>query len=179
MIKKELRSRRTILAVMTGVLVTVLLVFATPQVAYEKGYGEPKFPVIPSVKTGEADEISGDSARLNGTLRDTGTDSNVAVLFEWGLKTPCEFQTGPRLMTSAGTFSATITDLEPSTTYYFRVKAVGDGVGLGDYETFKTTPLETPSADKPENIVSNTLRTIRFHLTGENPPPTRKVLQVT
>ncbi len=148
MIRKELRSRRTILAVLTGVLVTVLLVLATPQVAYEKGYGEPKFPVIPSVKTGEADEISGDSARLNGTLRDTGTDSNIAVLFEWGLDTPCDYQTAPQLMTTTSTFSATITDLEPSTSYHFRVKAVGDGVGLGDYKTFKTTPLETPSADK-------------------------------
>ncbi|GAI59271.1 unnamed protein product, partial [marine sediment metagenome] len=79
-------------------------------------------------------------------------------------------------VSQTGVFSATISGLSPSTTYHFRVKAVGDGPDVyGDDITFATRAKRAP-APPTYDVDTNLLgieASFRISKTGEilNSPP--------
>jgi len=98
------------------------------------------------------------SATLNGELIDLGTASSVVVSFEYGTSSGnYTDETSPQTMTATGTFSATLSNLDPESTYYFRAKAAGDGTSYGDEMNFTTGAGVAPSVatDAAINITHN------------------------
>jgi len=95
-------------------------------------------PGAPQVTTNPADNITTNSAVLNGTLGDLGTAAQVTVFFEWGMDVSYGNQTPPEMMTSPGIFSSSLSGLVPDTEYHFRAVAIGDGTAYGDDVTFRT-----------------------------------------
>ena len=97
----------------------------------------------PSVPTNDANNITTNAARLNGSLTSLGSASTVNVSFEWGTS-PGSYpnESTPQVMTTTGVFSFDLSTLTPGTTYYFRAKAIGDGTSYGDEKSFiaSTTP---------------------------------------
>ena len=83
---------------------------------------------LTGVTTDEATIISGNSARLNGTVNPGGDYSTTTVLFEWGTDTGYGSETtatqSPVTGTTAQTVSADVTGLRTDATYHYRVKAV-------------------------------------------------------
>ncbi|MBA7716190.1 hypothetical protein ES703_125256 [subsurface metagenome] len=92
----------------------------------------------PLVTTGDATSVNTTSATLNGSLDSLGTDSSVAVSFEWGETTSYGNETATQTMTSTDSFTAALSGLSPNTSYHFRAVAVGDGTGYGIDRTFTT-----------------------------------------
>jgi len=95
----------------------------------------------PSVTTNDATNITSNSATLNGNLDGLGAASSVDVSFEWGTETgvyPSEITS--ETMTTTGPFSFNLPSLTPGTPYYFRAKAVGDGISYGLEKSFTTEP---------------------------------------
>jgi len=95
---------------------------------------------LPAVATGSAFVTSG-SAMLNGNLASLGSAANSAVSFEWGTTTGSyPYETLTRNMGGTGTFSATVNNLRPNTTYYYRAKADAGrfGGGFGVEKSFRT-----------------------------------------
>ncbi|MFO8010448.1 MAG: hypothetical protein R6U89_06490, partial [Dehalococcoidia bacterium] len=145
-------SGRMTLILSIAAIIAAIILFATPMISYGQGYGGPSICYPPQVATQPADDITTSSATLNGALNSLGTDSSVVVSFEWGTAMPGSNETEQQVMIATGDFSASITDLQPSTTYYFRAKAVGCAPAEpGSYESFTTasapspTPTETPT----------------------------------
>ncbi len=111
----------------------------------------------PVVTTDPATGVTYNSADLNGTLSDLGSMSLVTVSFEWatddyytthGNTYDNEVAAIVSPMSGIGTFSAGIDSLNPGTTYHFRAKAVGNGIGYGIDRDFTT-------AQPPQVWVSN------------------------
>ncbi len=95
----------------------------------------------PTVSTLNASSITSSSAKLNGELINLGGDSSCQVWFEYGETTSYGYSTGKQTKYSATTFSATITGLEPDTTYHFRVVAKNSRkISYGVDKTFHTPP---------------------------------------
>ncbi|MCK4402580.1 MAG: hypothetical protein KAV98_02270 [Dehalococcoidia bacterium] len=102
--------------------------------------------VPPSVSTKNASDVSSTGATLNGKLDFLGTASSVDVSFEWGTTSGSyPNETTAEAMSATGAFSFDLSGLDPNTSYYFRVKAVGDGTSYGAEEDF-TTGTTPPSA---------------------------------
>jgi methyl-accepting chemotaxis protein len=77
-----------------------------------------------------------------------GTTPAVNVSFELGTASGVYYdETIPMEMTSAGPFNAAIDDLLPGTTYYFRAKAAGNGIGYGGELIFNTPSPLTAEVD--------------------------------
>ncbi len=108
-------------------------------------YGEEKIfstlvPIAPTVTTENATNITSNFATLNGTLTSLGTATSANVSFQWGLSPGnYTFETTPVSMNTIGAFITNLTGLSANTTYYFRAKAVGDGVGYGNEVNFTTS----------------------------------------
>lgn len=103
----------------------------------------------PSVVTTDATEISDSQATLSGDLTDLGTGSSVSVSFQWGTNSRSYPNETPAVArTTTGTFSIDITGLNQGMTYYFRAKAVGDGVSHGRERSFKTPELVIKEASE-------------------------------
>ena len=110
--------------------------------------------VAPTVITVAASSIGSTTATLNGDLTNLGTASSVVVSFEYG-KTGIYGSAAVAIespMSGIGTFHANLTGLDPSATYYFRAKAVGDDTSYGGQDSFPTlgtttttTPTTTPT----------------------------------
>ena len=97
--------------------------------------------LAPQVATNDASNITQNSATLNGELTSLGTATSVQVSFEWGTTSGAlDHETTPEQLNEAGAFSANLTGLTPSTTYYFQAKAVGDGTAYGNEMSFTTAP---------------------------------------
>ena len=115
----------------------------------------------PAVTTDDATLITANSARLNGDLTSLGTASSVTVSVEWGvtLGGPYPNETTGQAMTRTGTFYSDLGSLSPSTTYYYRAKAVGHGTSYGEEKSFSTLP-PSPSVSTvdPSNITTNSAR---------------------
>lgn len=97
----------------------------------------------PTVVTGTVINPGSYDATLNGTLSDLGDATSVVVSFEYGLTdsygSSAVADESP--MTTTGLFSASLTGLNPGSTYHFRAKAVGEGDPVyGSDETFDTDP---------------------------------------
>ena len=105
--------------------------------------------VPPVVTTNDVTAMTANSARLNGNLDDLGTASSVSVSFEWGGTKggPYPNETAAQTANATGAFSFDLTGLAQNTTYYFRVKAVGDGTSHGNEKSFTTL---TPPPPPPE-----------------------------
>uniref|UniRef100_A0A6H1Z771 Fibronectin type-III domain-containing protein n=1 Tax=viral metagenome TaxID=1070528 RepID=A0A6H1Z771_9ZZZZ len=103
----------------------------------------------PSLSTSAASSITTSSATLNGILNSLGTALSVSVFFELGT-TEAYGNTIVVLISQTGAFNATLSGLNPATTYHFRAKAVGDGTGYGLDQSFTTaTPPPAPPAPPP------------------------------
>src|SRR5690349_1167389 len=94
-------------------------VFSSAVVA---GYSQITIPVpTPSVTTNDATGVTSNSAQLNGFLVTGGGSS--AGWFEWGTTTSLGKRTDPKVFSDGSatiTLAATISNLNPHTTYYFR-----------------------------------------------------------
>lgn len=78
-----------------------------------------------AVTTNPATNITANSAQLNGTLTEDGTDTPVQCSFEYGLTSAYGSTTTPATVTEGSSFSAVVSGLSRGTTYHFRAKAVG------------------------------------------------------
>ncbi|MDM7999348.1 MAG: fibronectin type III domain-containing protein [Dehalococcoidia bacterium] len=97
----------------------------------------------PAVATGEASGRTSVAARLNGNLVDLGTATSVSLSFVWGTKPgDYPYETMPEIKGAPGEFHFDLSGLAPGTTYYYRAKAAGHGIALGDEVPFTT--LTTP-----------------------------------
>ncbi len=94
----------------------------------------------PSVLTLEASDVSQDSAILRGSLSDLGGEASVQVSFEWGTSPALGGQTDSQTLSAPAPFEATIEELTPSTTFYYRARAAGNGTAVGETLTFQTAP---------------------------------------
>ena len=108
-------------------------------------YGPP-----PTVTTGPATSITSNSATLNGTVNPNG--ASTTVIFEYGTTTSygstATATQSPLAGTGSQNVSASLTGLNPSTTYHFRVKATNSaGAIYGDDQTFTTSapPVTAPT----------------------------------
>jgi hypothetical protein len=98
--------------------------------------------VPPEVITDEATDIKPKSAKLNGQISNLGSAKPVKGSFEWGTSPggPYDNYTSAQDFTESGAISAKLSGLSKDTTYYFRVKAIGDGTTYGEEESFTTFP---------------------------------------
>lgn len=93
----------------------------------------------PSITT-NAGAATAFSALLGASVSSMGTASSVSVSFEYGIDSSnLDKKTAGEEMDSTGSFSFRILNLNPGTTYYFRAKAVGDGITYGDIKQVRTT----------------------------------------
>ncbi len=100
----------------------------------------------PVVTTESATNITGSSARLNGTLASLGTATTANVSFQWGLSSGnYTYETTPVSMQATGSFSANLTGLTLFTNYYYRTKAIGDGISYGNEKTFGVAVASIPT----------------------------------
>lgn len=102
---------------------------------------------FPTVTTQAASSVTGTTATGNGTLVNTGGSAVTVTGVVWSSST-----TNPTLAdssaasgsTSVGTFTASITGLSGSTTYYYRAYATNAiGTGYGDTVMFTTGAAAT------------------------------------
>src|SRR5437870_3941155 len=106
----------------------------------------------PSITTNGATAVTAGSAELHGTIN---TGGNAATgWFEWGTTSSLGKRTDPQVFavgTSSVTFVASIRELEPHTTYYFRASlyqgVAGAAVINGDIKTFTTTGDAAPATN--------------------------------
>ena len=134
-------------------------------------YGDPltftTLPIIPpSVITGEPTNVGTSSVTLHGNLASLGDTTEVRVSFQWGLTTTYGDdgnQTATQIMNNTGKFSDVLSGLSPNTTYYFRAKAVGNGIDYGADVAFTTRSPDTRAqisiAEEPDDDDAATIRT--------------------
>ncbi|MBI2850849.1 MAG: S8 family serine peptidase, partial [Chloroflexi bacterium] len=114
-----------------------------------------------SVTTGNATNITSNSASLSGNLTSLGSASSANVSFDWGTTSGSLIYETAHITTNlTGSFSANITGLSANTTYYFRAKAVGDGTSYGNTANFTTLPVIPLSVvtNNATNITTNSVR---------------------
>jgi uncharacterized repeat protein (TIGR01451 family) len=111
-------------------------------------------PVKPEVVTNAATSITDQSAILNGNLDALGKTSSVQVSFKWGPTTAYGHETDAKTMTTTGSFTGNLTDLDSDRIYHYVAKAVGNGTSYGDDMTFKTA--ETPT------VITNNVTNVTF-----------------
>ncbi len=85
-----------------------------------------------------ATDVSQDAALLQGSLGGLGGELSVLVSFEWGTSPALGRETAIQILTAASAFEATLEDLAPETTYYYRAKAAGNGTAIGETLSFQT-----------------------------------------
>ncbi len=94
----------------------------------------------PDVATDSATDIESEQATLRGELLDTGGLEST-VYFRWGVDPNLETYstTINQELTTTGTFSHTLSGLDPDTTYYFQAIATNTaGTDYGDILSFTT-----------------------------------------
>lgn len=105
--------------------------------------GEEQVAIVPpTVSTLAATGITSNQATLNGEITDTGGEDATECGFDWDTNSgePYANYTTTTCPVGTGTFSSTITGLNPNTTYYFRAKAQNSaGWGYGNELSFTTS----------------------------------------
>ncbi len=88
-----------------------------------------------------ANTIPGETqATLVGEIMDDGGDPNLEVWFQYGKTSVYGYQTAHQSKYGTGLFCATVYNLEPCTTYYYRAVAKNSaGTSYGDSKSFTTT----------------------------------------
>jgi thermitase len=95
---------------------------------------------FPMVNTGSVIDITETSSILQGNLTRMGIATSVQVCFEYGT-TQSFSRTSPLItLNERGDFCISIDDLSPSSSYYFRAKAIGNGISYGIQKSFSTPP---------------------------------------
>ncbi len=111
-----------------------------------------------------------DAMTLNGTLEDLGTLTTVDVFFEWGTDTSYGNQTSAQAMTSTGTFSSELTELELDIDYHFRAIAIGcnDEYIYGEDREFRPGECTSPTVKTDAPNAGTALDTMTLNGTLEN-----------
>jgi phosphodiesterase/alkaline phosphatase D-like protein len=113
-----------------------------PACGEEKSYAT---SIPPTVTTGDATFVTATSARLDADLSSLGTKSSVTVSFLWKVIGGTYTETTGQARTSSGAISANLSGLTQGTTYYYKVKVVGDGDPVyGEEKSFTTTDGVAP-----------------------------------
>ncbi len=122
----------------------------------------------PTVATKAASSVTNNSSTLNGVLVNLGNALSASVSFEYGLTQAYGSVTDPLQVVSGNntTVTASISGLLPSTTYHFRVKAVGNGVSYGDDMTFQTGRELSEITITPADTSVPAGKSISFTATG-------------
>jgi hypothetical protein len=108
----------------------------------EESFTTSKVP--PTVETYDADNITTNSALLNGALYSLGTAPSAEISFQYGTSSGVYDHETPQVLTiNAGTFQAEINGLTSDTTYFYRAKADGGvhGIGYGTEHQFTTASM--------------------------------------
>ncbi len=106
--------------------------------------------IAPSVVTGNADDVTANSAKLRGTVNPSGADTRYH--FDYGTDSANYTSHTPWVNAGNGSsgipVSMDVNGLDPETTYYFRLVAENSG-GLtrGNDNSFETQPEDDPMAD--------------------------------
>ena len=112
--------------------------------------------VVPQVQTNSAISNQDNSAVLNGSLSNLGTDGNVSVYFQWGTDVSYGNQTTNTTQLSAGAFNQTIYNLIPNTTYHFRAIAQnGYGINYGQDVTFYSSGYNNGYINGANSVQTN------------------------
>ena len=130
-------------------------------------FGDHNLAVVPivNVDTNAATNITTTAASLNGTLNNLISGSSATVSFQWGTASGVfTAQTTPANLNATGTFSFNLSGLSPKTTYYFRVKAVGDGTVYGTEMSFTTLPIPPSVITLVANDITATTVTLNGQL---------------
>jgi hypothetical protein len=126
----------------------------------------------PLVNTSVASGLTANGAALNANLTSMGSASSVTISFEYGLTNSygSTIDGVPPILSSPGTFTASITTLNPNTLYHYRAKAVGDGTAYGSDQTFITESGDFSqwdvNSDGAINVLDIVLVGQRFNATG-------------
>jgi len=122
---------------------------ATTNGSLDYGGGERQFTTLaevisPTVTTGDATDITSDSAILHGAVESMGPASELYVSIEMGSTSGGPYDlifTGPGTFQSPGSFSVDASGLTPETTYYYRAAgtSISAYVPPGEEKSFKTT----------------------------------------
>jgi hypothetical protein len=120
--------------------------------------GADEFPVPPTVTTGPAGAVAGDSATLSGSV--IANAMATSYHFEWGPTTAygnTTPSTGVGNGLTAAAATATLGGLSPGTTYHYRIVATNaGGVAKGADQTFTTVGAPTtPPATAPSTPPSS------------------------
>jgi phosphodiesterase/alkaline phosphatase D-like protein len=99
----------------------------------------------PTVTTSSATSLTPTSARLNANLVSLGTKSSVTVSCLWKVSGGTYTETTGQAKNAAGAVFADLSGLTQGTTYYYKVKVVGDGDPVyGEEKSFTTTDGAPP-----------------------------------
>ncbi len=120
----------------------------------------------PTATTNAATVVTPSSAVLNGSLT-LGDYSSANISFMWGTTSDTLSETPFQLKNQPGVFSADLTGLLPSTTYYFKAKAASGSVTVyGSTANFTTLKELTSIAITPFNPTIAKGRGQQFSATG-------------
>ncbi|MBR5983967.1 MAG: hypothetical protein IK025_09675 [Bacteroidales bacterium] len=98
---------------------------------------------MPSVTTGTASNITSTGATLNGNVTSDGGVTVTARGFIYGISADNLSQTA-QSGSGSGSFNKTLTDLSPSTTYYYKAYATNNlGTAYGEVRSFTTESAAT------------------------------------
>lgn len=95
---------------------------------------------VPQVQTNSASNIQNNSATLNASINSLGGDnSSITVWFRYGTDSNYGSQTSQQNQSSIGSFSQTISNLNPNTTYHFQIASQNRyGIVYGQDMAFTT-----------------------------------------
>jgi hypothetical protein len=100
----------------------------------------------PTATTSSTTSLTTTSARLNADLVSLGTKSSVTVSFLWKVSGGTYTETTGQAKTAAGALFADLSGLTQGTTYYYKVKVVGDGDPVyGEEKNFTTADGAPPA----------------------------------
>ncbi|MFA5934111.1 MAG: hypothetical protein WC795_02735, partial [Candidatus Paceibacterota bacterium] len=123
----------------------------------------PVISTLPTTLTSIATSIGQTSASLNGIVFSNGSATNVS--FEWGSTTALGQTTGSQSLgiVSAYAFANTISNLQPSTTYYFRAVGTNQyGTTRGDIVSFTTRGVGSPNIIPTTVVGSSSLVALKI-----------------
>ncbi|MBR4312833.1 MAG: hypothetical protein IKT86_05790, partial [Bacteroidaceae bacterium] len=102
-------------------------------------YSEASQPVV-TIETGEATDVTAYGAKLSGTV--SGTDETITCGVIYGTSSDLSLNDYREETSANGTYSVSISNLQPGTTYYYRAYVVVDG----EYKYGETYSFTTEQA---------------------------------
>ncbi|UCB43895.1 MAG: hypothetical protein JSV77_04410 [Dehalococcoidales bacterium] len=123
----------------------------------EASFALPAFPAI--FTTGDASDITENSATLHALLEDLGTIRSVQVSFEWGENQggPYPNRTQSEQINTGMDYCYTLADLEPGKAYYYRVLVQSVGTVYSNEKSFDTPACPVPQSPSPAAFFADKL----------------------